>query len=97
MFDGTPDWYKVWRKTDLCFQKWHEEFSKFSPEHVRNLKIGLLLGLFIRNRKYMSLKFTGELFVMRMKNDARFEEEFDLSIQIWHEEFDKLLHGHSKI
>ena len=19
MFDGTPDWYKVWRKTDLCF------------------------------------------------------------------------------
>ena len=21
-------------KTDLCFQKWHEEFSKFSSEHV---------------------------------------------------------------
>ena len=21
MFDGTQDWYKVWRKTDLCFQK----------------------------------------------------------------------------
>ena len=21
MFDGTQDWYKVWRKTDWCFQK----------------------------------------------------------------------------
>ena len=21
MFDGTEDWYKIWRKTDLCFQK----------------------------------------------------------------------------
>ena len=21
MFDGTQDWYKLWRKTDLCFQK----------------------------------------------------------------------------
>ena len=30
MFDGTEDWYKIWRKTDLCFQKWHEEFGKFA-------------------------------------------------------------------
>ena len=30
MFDRTDDWCKIWRKTDLCFQKWHEEFGKFS-------------------------------------------------------------------
>ena len=30
MFDSTEDWWKVWRKTDLCFSKWHEEFGKFS-------------------------------------------------------------------
>ena len=30
MFDGTEDWYKIWKKTDLYFQKWHEEFGKFS-------------------------------------------------------------------
>ena len=30
MFDGTEDWCKIWRKTDLCFLKWHEEFGKFS-------------------------------------------------------------------
>ena len=29
---------KVWRKTDLCFQKWHGEFGKFSPEQVRKSK-----------------------------------------------------------
>ena len=34
MFDGTEYWRKIWRKTDLCLQKWHEEFGKFSPEHV---------------------------------------------------------------
>ena len=34
MFDGTEYWYNSWRKTDSCFQKWHEEFSKFSSEHV---------------------------------------------------------------
>ena len=38
MFDGTQDWYKIWRKTDLCFQKWHEEFGKILPEHVRKSK-----------------------------------------------------------
>ena len=30
IFDGTEDWCKIWRKTDLCFLKWHEEFAKFS-------------------------------------------------------------------
>ena len=30
MSDGTKDWCKIWRKFDLCFQNWHEEFGKFS-------------------------------------------------------------------
>ena len=34
MFDGTEYWCKTWKKIDFCFQKWHEEFSKLSPEHV---------------------------------------------------------------
>ena len=29
MFDGTKDWRKIWRKTDLCFQIWHDESGKF--------------------------------------------------------------------
>ena len=34
MFDGTEYWCKHWRKTDLWFLKWHEEFGRFSPEYV---------------------------------------------------------------
>ena len=28
-FDGTEDWCKIWMKTDLCFQKWHDKLRKF--------------------------------------------------------------------
>ena len=38
IFDGVQDWYKIWRKTDLYFLKWQEEFGKFSPEHILKSK-----------------------------------------------------------
>ena len=38
MFYRTQDWYKIWKKTGLRFQKWHEEFRKFSPEHLGKSK-----------------------------------------------------------
>ena len=41
IFHGTREWYKIWRKTDFCFQKWHEELEKFSPEHLKVWKLGL--------------------------------------------------------
>ena len=34
-----------------------------------------MLGPFIQSKKYMSLKFTGELFAMAMKNGMKFEQE----------------------
>ena len=40
MFDGTEYWCKIWNKTDFCFQKWHEEFSKFSAEHLNSQNWG---------------------------------------------------------
>ena len=30
IFNDTQDSSKIWRKTDLCFLKWHREFGKFS-------------------------------------------------------------------
>ena len=44
MFDSSQGWYKIWKKTDLCFQKWHEEFGKFSPEHLKVSKLGLWIA-----------------------------------------------------
>ena len=49
--------------------------EKFSPEQTKVSKLGLSLGPFIQSIKCMSLKFTGELCVMTMKNDAKFEKE----------------------
>ena len=58
--------------------------------------MGLLLGCFIQSRKCMSLKFTGELCVMTMKNDAQFEEELTCQLKIDMRNFDKFWPKHSK-
>ena len=46
LLDGTEYLCNIWRKTALCFQKRHEEPSKFSPQHVRKSKIGTLMESF---------------------------------------------------
>ena len=38
MFDNTEDWRKIWKKTDLYFQKWHEEFSKLLQAELNQNK-----------------------------------------------------------
>ena len=50
------DWSKIWRKTDLWFGKWHEEYGKFSPEHLKVSKLGLWWDPLIQNRKHMRLR-----------------------------------------
>ena len=75
IFHDTEKWCKIWQKTDLWFEIWHKEFGKFSPQHLKLSKLGLWWGSFVQSRKCMSLKFTEELCVMTMKNDAKFEEE----------------------
>ena len=69
-FCGTEIWCKIWRKTDLFFQKWHEEVSKFSQEHSKVSKLGLWWNSFIQSRKCISLKFIMDLCIMII-NDAK--------------------------
>ena len=82
IFDSTEYQSKIRRKNKLCFQKRHDELSKFSPEKFsKNCDFdGVLLS-----RKCMSLKFTGEFCVMTMKNDSKFEEELtsQFKIDMW--------------
>ena len=73
MFDDAKVGCKIRRKTDLWFEKWHEEFGKFSPEHMKFSKLGLSLNPLMQSRKCMSLKLTAELCVMTKKNNAKFE------------------------
>ena len=67
--------WKFWRKTDLYFEKWHDKFGKFWSEHLKVSKLGLWWDHFVQSRKCMTLKFTEELCVMAMKNNAKFKEE----------------------
>ena len=42
---------------------------------LKSFKIVTLWNPFIQNRKCMSLKLTGEFFVIAIKNDAKFEKK----------------------
>ena len=51
-------------------------------KHLNVSKFGLRCDPFIQSRKCMSLKFTEELWVMKMKNNAKFEEELTCHFNI---------------
>ena len=47
MFHDTEEWCRVWRKSDSWFQKWHQKFGEFSPNHSKVRKFhfdGLFLS-----------------------------------------------------
>ena len=56
IFHDTEESCKIWRKTDLWFGNWHEEFSKFSSEHLKMSKLVFSWDPFVQNRKCMSYK-----------------------------------------
>ena len=51
-------------------------------QHSKVWKVGLLLGPFIKNRKCMSLQFTEELCLLKIKNDAKIEENLACQCKI---------------
>ena len=56
IFHHTEESRKIWRKTDSWFGKWHEEFSKFSSEHLKMSKLVFSWDPFVQSRKCMSYK-----------------------------------------
>ena len=82
IFHDTEEWCKIWRKTDLWFRKWLEEFGKLLPKCLKVSKLGLWWDPFIQSTKCMSLKITEELSVITMKNDTKFEEELTCCFKI---------------
>ena len=87
MFDGTEYWSKIWRKNDLCFQKWHEGFSKFSPESKNWDFDGVLLSK-VENLWAENLQESFVSWQWKMMQDLK---------RNWHEEFDEFWPQHSKI
>ena len=46
MCHDNEEWHKIWRRIDLLFQNWHEEFDEFWSEHSKVSKVCTLLGFF---------------------------------------------------
>ena len=65
--------------TDLWFGKWYEQYGKFFPDHS---KLAFWRDPLIQTWKSTSLKSTGELSAMTMKNYAKFEEEPTCHVKI---------------
>ena len=81
IFHDTEKWCKIWGKADLWFEKWHEKFGKFLPEHLKVSKLGLWYDSFVQSRKCMSLNFTEEYVSWQWKIMENLKRN-------WHEEFD---------
>ena len=62
MFYDIEKWYKNWRRIDLLFQNWREEFDKFWPKHSKIWNICILMGSFWT--KYLIFKLKKHRRVM---------------------------------
>ena len=89
IFHDIEESCKIWRKTDLPFGKRHEESDRFSLEHSKVSKLEPWCDPFVQSRKCMTLKFTEEICVMKMKNDTKIEEELTLRFKIDMKNFTK--------
>ena len=80
MSHDTEEWCKIWRKTDLLFQKW-QEFGEFWSEHSKVSKICTLIGPF--RAKYITFdqKRTEELSFMTLKSHAKFQEKLTCGLE----------------
>ena len=84
MFNCTQDWYKIRRKTGLCFQKFTWGIWQIFTRALERLQIGTFMAYFCVKLKvkWTSLKTAGELCVMAMTNDAKFQEELTCQFKI---------------
>ena len=72
---------KFEEKLTCGFENNLRNLANFHQNAFESLKIMTLMGSFY-HEKCMSLKFTGEFSVMKMKNDATFEEELNCQFKI---------------
>ena len=56
--------------------------ANFHQSTLESLKIGTFIWSFIQSRKCLSLKVTGELCVMTMKNDKKFKEDLTCQFKL---------------
>ena len=96
IFHDTEEWCKVWRKTELWFEKWHEKFGKFSPEDLKVSKLEIWYDPFVQSRKCMSLNLKRSYVSWQWGMMPNLKRNW-LSFQNWHEKLYEFWLEHSKI
>ena len=89
MSHDPENWCKIWRKTDLLFQKWHE-FGDFWPKHSKASKICIFIGFYCPKYLKFDLKMYGRVIFHDTEQWYKIWRGIDLSFQNWHEEFEKI-------
>ena len=97
MFDCTQDWYKIWRKTGLCFKKLTLGMWQIFTRALESLQIGALMASFCLKLKMYEAKIYRGVMCHDNEEWCKNWRGIDLSVQNWHEEFDKFWPEHSKI
>ena len=91
------EWCKIWRRIDLSFKNWHEEFGKFWSKHLNISKVCTFIGFFWTKYIMFELKRDREV----MFHDT--EEWFKIwrKPKLWfgkrHEKYNKFLSEYLKV
>ena len=93
---NSEEWCKIWRKTDLLFQKW-QEFGEFCPECSKVWKSCTLIGSYCAKYKILGLKTYWGVIFHDTEEPDKIWRKADLRFGKWHEEFGKFSPKHSKI
>ena len=80
MSHDTQDKCKIWRKTNLFFQKW-QEFGKFWSEHSKVSNIYNLIGPFHKKYVMFDLKKYRWVIFHDTENDVKFEENLTCCLE----------------
>ena len=88
MSHDTEDRCKIWRKTDLLFQRW-QKFGEFWSEYSKVSKTCTLIGPF--RAKYITFdlkRYRGAIF-LDTEESCKIWRKTGLWFGKWHEEFDR--------
>ena len=92
----TEQWCKIWRKTNLLFQKW-QKFGEFWSEHSKVAKICTLIGSFRTKYITFDLKKYGGVIFHDTEESCHIWRKIHLWFGKWHKEFGKFSSEHSKV
>ena len=96
MSHDTEEWFKIWRKTNLLFQKWQES-GEFWSEHSKVSKMCTLIGPSrAKNITFNLKKCRGNIF-QDTEDSCKIWKKTDFWIGKWHAKFGKFSSEHLKV